>query len=419
MAYGGRYGTKSHSFVKALIILAMDRPLRILCAREYQNSLADSAYKLFCDHIRLNNLEGFFEIMHDSIRCANGGEIRFMGIMTNTTKIKSFEGVDICYIMEAAKISQAAMQILTPTIRKPGSEIWIEFNPESSEDYIYRVFVLAKVKPPRSIVVEINFFDLPADWLSQEIMEEIAHMKATDMDEYLHVYCGKPKRILTGAVYAEEIRLALVQNRIGAVPWIPTLPVYTFWDLGWADRTAIWFVQKVGLNYHHIDYLSARHKPMRWYFQQLQQREYNYGLTWLPHDAEHTDLGTGLSITELVRKAGYKTRIVPKLRVLDGINACRETFPRCYFDEAATKPGVDALCNYHWNDNAQSSRKPVHDEWSHGADGFRSFGVAIDRGVRILAGEDVDENDDKGLGALRRPQVSALGAAAPGDAWMR
>jgi phage terminase large subunit len=421
VAHGGRGGAKSHSFAKALILVAMERaqqglpPIRVLCAREYQNSLADSAYKILVDIIRDNNLESFFEILHDSIRTADGGEFRFMGIMTNPTKVKSFEGVTHCWLMEAAKISKAAMKILTPTIRAPGSEIWIEFNPESADDYIYQTFVLAKVKPPRTIVVEINYPD--NKWFPEELREEMEHDKATDFDEYLHVWMGKPKRVLTGAVYADEMRKAIEENRITSVPWVSDLPVHTFWDLGWNDRTAIWFVQKVSQQYHVIDFYSNRLKKISHYTQILQGRGYTYGLNWLPHDARHEGVGSDASIEKLVRRAGFKVKITPNIRIGDGINAAREIFPRCYFDENSCKDGVDALCNYHWNDKTPSAKKPVHDEFSHGADGFRYFGVAIERGVRILAGEDVDEKDSRGLAVLRAPQNYG-GSCAPGDAWM-
>lgn len=419
--YGGRSGAKTTSMAQALLVLAMDRPLRVLCAREFQNSIADSSYKILVDLIRKNDLEecgdgqGFFTIMHDSILGKNGSEFRFMGIMTNTSKVRSFEGIDICWILEAAKISKAAMDILRPTIRKPGSEIWIEFNPDLADDYIYQTFVLAKVKPPRCIVVEINYTDNP--WNSSEVWEEAEACRLKDPDDFAHIWLGKPKRILTGAVYAEEMRQAIMENRLTTVPYDSTCLVHTFWDLGWADRTAVWFIQKVSLNYHVIDYLHGRHKKISWYMNQMQEKGYNYGIAWLPHDAAQTDLGTGMSIEKIVRRSGYKVRLVPKLRVMDGINAVREVFPRCYFDEGACKTGIDALCNYHWNEGAPSAKAPVHDEYSHGADGFRSFGVAFEKGIRISAGEQVDESDSRSVAGLRKPLYIPL-RADPGDTWM-
>ncbi len=415
VAYGGRGGAKSWSFAKAIILLMTQKPLRVLCAREFQNSLADSAYKLLSDIIREHNLEGFFEIMHDSIRCANGGEVRFMGIMTNPSKIKSFEGIDIVYVMEAARISMEAMRILTPTIRKPGSEIWIEFNPENQEDYIYQTFVMAKVKPPRSIVVEINYPDNP--WFPEVLREQMEHDKKTDFDNYLHVWLGKPIRILTGAVYADEIRLALEQNRVTAVPHTSELPVMVFFDLGWSDRTALWFVQKVGMEYAIIDYYENRQKPIRHYLQILQGKEYTYGALALPHDATAKALGTGMSIQEIIRKAGYKVIIVPRLSILDGINAVREVFGRCHFDELNTKKGFDALCAYHWNDKIRAARSPVHDDSSHGADGFRYFAVTIERGLKIANGNVTVEEPGRGWDIVRNPPAQWQNANS-GDSWM-
>lgn len=418
VAHGGRGGAKTTSFAKALLTLAMKMPLRVLCAREYQNSLADSVYKILCDIIRANDLEGFFTILHDSIRAANGGEFRFMGIMTNPTKIKSFEGVDICWIAEAANISEEAFDILEPTIRKGVTlkepEIWIEFNPDGADDYIYKTFVVAKIKPPRSIVVQINYTDVPDEWFPLVLRESMEHCKAIDYDKYLNVWLGQPKRVLKGAVYAEEIRQALAENRVGPVPWDPTVPVHVFTDLGWADYTALWFVQKVGLEYHIIDYLADRLKPMRYYFSQMQAKSYNYGTIWLPHDAESKSLGTGLTINDLFKKAGYRTLIVPRLKVDAGINAVREIFPRCYFDAETTAKGFDALCKYHWNDKAPNKRTPVHDDASHGSDGFRYFAVSIAKGIAAVS-QDVMNPDD--WAALRaRPVITS--AFRSGDAWM-
>jgi phage terminase large subunit len=379
--------------------------------------LADSSYKLLVDQIRSAHLEGlFFEIMHDSIRAVNGGEIRFMGIMTNPSKIKSFEGVDICWVAEAAKISLEAMKILVPTIRKEGSEIWIEFNPDEASDYIYQTFVLAKVKPRNSIVVKINYTDIPESWISSAIWDEINHDKETDYDKYLHVWLGYPRVVLEGAIYAEEMRRVYNENRITSVPYNSLYPVYTFWDLGWQDHTAIWFVQKIGQSYHIIDYYQNRMKPIRHYLSVLQDRMYVYGNHWLPHDAEQQDLRTGLSISQIMRKAGLKVRIVPKISVNAGINAAREVFPLCMFDEANTKEGLKALSNYAWNIGNRAGSKPIHDETSHGADGFRYFAVAIERAIAVAANLSEDPKD--GLEALRAPAPRS-NFNSPGNGWMR
>ena len=222
-------------------------------------------------------------------------------------------------------------------------------------------------------------------------------------------------RVLSGAVYAEEMRQVLAENRITSVPWNPQLPVFTFWDLGFSDHLAIWFVQKVGLNYHVIDYYQNRLKSLRFYINYLRGKEYNYALNWLPHDAQHKDLRTGLSVEELMKAAGLRTRIVPNIRVSDGINAARDVFPRCFFDANATKDGVDALCEYHWDDKAPRSKNPDHDSSSHGADGFRYFGVAMERGVKLVEGR--TEDPERGLEALRQPlQINYHGGS--GEAWM-
>ena len=127
--YGGRGGAKSWGVARALLIKAAQSPLRILCAREFQTSIKDSVHKLLCDQIDSLGLQSFYEITQTSIRGKNGTEFSFVGLKNNVANIKSYEGVDICWVEEAQTTSRLSWNVLIPTIRKEGSEIWISFNP--------------------------------------------------------------------------------------------------------------------------------------------------------------------------------------------------------------------------------------------------------------------------------------------------
>jgi len=116
--YGGRGGAKSWGIARALLILGAKKQMRILCAREYQTSIKDSVHKLLCDQIEALGLLGFYEITQATIRGANGTEFAFIGLKNNPTNIKSFEGVDICWVEEAQTVSRLSWNILIPTIRK-------------------------------------------------------------------------------------------------------------------------------------------------------------------------------------------------------------------------------------------------------------------------------------------------------------
>lgn len=134
VAYGGRGGAKSWGIARALLILGAKSPMRILCAREFMTSMRDSVHKLLCDQIEALGLLGFYEITQASIRAKNGTEFAFVGLKNNIANVKSYEGVDICWVEEAQTVSRLSWNVLIPTIRKEGSEIWVSFNPEIEHD---------------------------------------------------------------------------------------------------------------------------------------------------------------------------------------------------------------------------------------------------------------------------------------------
>ena len=132
--YGGRGGAKSWAVARALLIKAAKSPLRILCAREFQTSIRDSVHKLLSDQIVALGLIELFEITQAAIRGVNGSEFAFVGLKNNVANVKSYEGIDICWVEEAQTVSRNSWNVLIPTIRKEGSEIWITFNPELETD---------------------------------------------------------------------------------------------------------------------------------------------------------------------------------------------------------------------------------------------------------------------------------------------
>jgi phage terminase large subunit len=166
--------------------------------------------------------------------------------------------------------------------------------------------------------------------------------------------------------------------------------VHTFFDLGWADNTSIWFAQTVGGELRLIDYYSNNQMPIQHYIAVLQNRGYLYGTDWLPHDAKAKTLATGRSVEEIMLAAGRQVRIVPNLSITDGINAARTIFDRCYFDEEKCAEGLQSLRHYRFDvdpDTKQFSGKPLHDHHSHAADAFRYFAVSSE--------------DDKPVGSAR------------------
>lgn len=186
VCYGGRGAGRSWSFARALIARALQGKIRILCAREFQNSIADSIHTLLADQIELLGLSRYFEIQNTAIYARNGSEFIFSGIRSNVTRIKSLEGVNIVYVEEAAGVSTDSWETLIPTIRGHGSEILVAFNPDLESDPTYQRFV---VHPPDSaIVIRTTFKDNP--WFPEPLKAEAEYLARVDGDAYAHVWEG-------------------------------------------------------------------------------------------------------------------------------------------------------------------------------------------------------------------------------------
>lgn len=188
--WGGRGGARSWSVARALLIRASQQKTRILCAREIQSSIKDSVHQLLRDQIDLMKLPGFV-VTDREIYHANGSLFIFTGLRHNATKVKSLEGIDVCWVEEAERISKESWNILIPTIRKPGSEIWVTFNPDQEDDSTYMRFI---VNPPKDCwSKKVGWEDNP--WLSPELHEEKDYAYAVDPESADHVWGGNLRQI--------------------------------------------------------------------------------------------------------------------------------------------------------------------------------------------------------------------------------
>jgi phage terminase large subunit len=378
--YGGRGGAKSWGAVRALIILATQKKTRILCAREIQNSIRDSVHKLISDQINAMGLSAHFEIQRDTIKGINGSEFLFKGLRMNVQEIKSTEGIDICWVEEAQTVSKASWDVLIPTIRKDGSEIWITFNPELDTDVTYKRFVL---NPPTTAkVVKINWQDNP--WFPKELVAEKDDLKLRDPDAYLTVWEGNCRQVLDGAIYSNEIRLATQEGRITNVPYDASKGVQCVFDLGRADKTSIWFLQQIGFEYRLIDFYENRGFAFNHYIKVIREKPYIIERLVLPHDAQQSLLASERTIEQQAVDHGFETTVLAVASIESGIDAARSIFNRCYFDEHKCIDGLNALRRYRYDvdESGQWSRKPLHDEYSHAADAFRYLATAITEPTR-------------------------------------
>lgn len=188
VVYGGRGAARSWSCARAIILICAKKQTRVLCTREIQSSIKDSVHQLLRDQIELifgvNQTQ--FDITDREIRHVNGSVILFAGLWNNVTKIKSIEGIDICWVEEAERVSKESWRTLIPTIRKNGSEIWVSFNPDQEEDATWQRLVVKK--PPRSWVIKVNADQNP--WFPDSLREERDYDYAVDPDAADHIWGG-------------------------------------------------------------------------------------------------------------------------------------------------------------------------------------------------------------------------------------
>lgn len=201
--YGGRGGAKSWEIARALILMASSKKIRVLCAREVQNTIKDSVHKLLKDQIESLGLLPWFTITDTSIRSSVGSEFIFKGLRHDVQGVKSTEGVDICWVEEAQTVSSGSWEVLIPTIRKEGSEIWVSFNPLEETDPTYQRFVVSP--PDNAVVVEVNYYDNP--WFPDVLRQEMEYCKRVDYDAYEHIWLGKPRKISEAVIFSGRYRI--------------------------------------------------------------------------------------------------------------------------------------------------------------------------------------------------------------------
>lgn len=387
--HGGRGGGKSWEIADYLLIEGAQRKHRILCCREIQKSIKQSVHKLLSDRIVALGLESFYQILDTEIRGDNGTEFSFSGLQNHTVdSVKSFEGATITWIEEAQTVSAYSLKILIPTVvRTPNCMIIMSMNPKLPSDAVYADYVA--VDRDDTVVVQINYTD--NKHCPEDLIKLAEQMRDTDYDEYEHIYLGKPKEIADGAIYKAEFEQIKRENRICKVPHDQNLQVFTSWDLGILDPTAIWFFQIFGKEVRVIDYYEANNEPLAHYARILddKQREfgYNYSKHFAPHDIAARDLSSGVSREQTMANLGYRMTKGARLGVEDRIEATRQMLRNCWFDAEKCKHGVRALQNYRreFNDKLdQFKATPVHDWASHGSDAFGEGALNINKMCEVV-----------------------------------
>ena len=278
-AHGGRGSGKSFSFAKMLAVRGYAKKIRVLCCREFQNSIKDSVHSEIVNAIQSEPwLENAYDYGESFIRGKNGTEFIFKGLKHNYREIKSISGINLAWVEEAEAVSEQSWRTLTPTIREPGSEIWLTWNPESLDSPTQKRFIDAP--PPRAKIAEINYLDNP--WFTQELEEERQNDLRRDPDMYRHIWEGEcitrtdaqilggkysirefePRADWDGPYYGMDFGFANDPTTAGK-SWINGEKLYVEYDAGSVglelDDTADFFISRVpGIEKNIIRADSAR-----------------------------------------------------------------------------------------------------------------------------------------------------------------
>lgn len=387
-AWGGRGSGKSHDRAGALIDDSLyEKGLLSVCIREVQKSLKDSAKRLIESKLteyRLGEADGF-KVFADRIQTPGDGVIIFQGMQDHTAEsIKSLEGFKRAWAEEAQTLSDRSLNLLRPTIRTPGSELWFTWNPRLKTDAVDRMF-RSGVAPTGSIVVKANWNDNP--WFPAELQQERKDCLRDQPDQYDHIWEGGYITIAEGAYYAQHLAKARLDGRIGFVAEDPHLIVRLFADIGGtgakADNFVFWAQQIVGTEIRWVDHYEVQGQPIAAHLNWMRSKGYTKDKCkiYLPHDGDTQDRVFDVSYRSAFEAAGYEVVVIPnqgKGAAMARIERGRQLFPRMRFDETKCSAGLEALGWYHEkkDEHRNVGLGPDHDWSSHSADAFGAGCVA-------------------------------------------
>lgn len=411
VAYGGRSSAKSWSFARALLLFGVNRKIRVLCCREVQKSIKDSVKKLLDDQITAMGLEAIYESKETTIvNRRNGTEFLFVGLSELTAdSIKSYEGVDICWVEEGQTITDRSWKILIPTIRKETffselktirdpsyqrlnvhgkvmyvPEIWISFNPDLDTDPTYVRFV--SDPPEDCISVEVNWRDNP--WFNETMEKERQDCLRLYPKDYNNIWEGKCRPAVEGAIYYDEVMAMERDRRVCNVPYDAMLKVHIVIDLGFNGTLSAGMIQKHTSEIRFLRYYQDEEGSQRTladFSAEWRELKYNWGKIWLPFaDGFSKDVKRGESSFSILTQLGWscaKKQEVANAGVEEGIRQTRLVFPRFYIDKTNCRTLIESWKRYrrHINKQNMTAGAPEHDVYSHGGDMTRYVAVNLKR----------------------------------------
>ena len=349
------------------------------------------------------------------LKFSNGSSIRVGTSLRSSTfqYLHVSEFGKIC-----AKYPDKAREIVTGSLNTvaPGQYVFIESTAEGREGYFYEMCKQAQAiadsgKELSKLNFKFHFFPwhrepgyrigsvasinqemheyfisltglgIPLD---QEQMNWYSLRHMTQGDDMKREFPSTPEECWEvsnqGTYHAKHITQARLEKRIGHIPCDESLPVYTAWDLGFNDSTAIWFFQVYGKEIRLIDYVEGSGESLSYWLGVVKSKPYIYEKHIAPHDVMVTEYSSGMTRQASARKMGINLIPAPRVDLIPGIDQARNILNRCWFDEKKCAKGIAALENYkkEWNDRAGCwASQPLHNWASHGADAFRTLSTGL------------------------------------------
>ena len=393
-AYGGRGGAKSHFFAEQALLRCLTKRSRIVCIREIQDSIKDSVKQLLIDKIEKFKLGHLFDALETEIRGPNSSLIIFKGMQSyNAENIKSLEAYDVAWVEEAQALSQRSLDLLRPTLRTEGSELWFSWNPRYKTDPVDKFF--RGTPPEDAISVMVNWRDNP--WFPEVLRKEMEHDFRTDPDKAENIWNGAYGSS-EGAILARWVNQAERDGRItdGVVYDRKGAAVELSSDLGFRDTASWWYWQRKVGGYSVLKYEGDSGLDADDWIPRLQKSITDMGLKlgkiWLPHDAKaKTFQSKHTSMEKFIAGFGIaKVGVVPQSKKLDQISAAREVIKRSEFHKTLCDSGLDGLraWEFKWIDDGNVfSRDPLHNWASHPGDAY-SYGAQVMQEITVEVEKD-------------------------------
>lgn len=392
--YGGSRSGKTTIILYALDIRALKEPYSRHCIFRYH--LTDVYNSIFLDSfpkvLNLINPQIYkaLRISNDKsalyVKFPNGSEIWFAGLDTadRAEKVLGREFSSI-YFNEISQIPfSSVLKAKTRLAQKNNlvKKSYYDENPAGKRYWSYKLFI-EKTNPKDNtpLANPQNYTSMlmnPIDNIDNIDNNFIKILEEYPQDEKNRFLYGIFNSGIDGAIYNREFGQAEQEQRIGNFDYNPKFPVFTGWDIGVTDKTAIWFAQFIQDKIYIIDYYENQFQGVEHYVSVLKDKGYNYALHFFPFDVKNSSWSTGKSRRETAISLGIEPRIMPNLKHDDRISAVRSIFPRCYFDKKRCADGLDCLSSYKTifdEKKGVHGTTPYHDWASDGATAFENIAL--------------------------------------------